>query len=89
MNNKNIMSFNLNNGDWLDYSGEDFPIKTFRQITQFDLLSSTVNIPNNYKTYIINETLNWLKYAERTNKIPQNYQKKINVNCNNNLNTFV
>lgn len=79
MNNKNIMSFNLNNGDWLDYSGEDFPIKTFRQITQFDLLSSTVSIPNNYKTYINNETLNWLKYAERNNKIPQNYQKKINL----------
>lgn len=63
--------------NWIDYSSENFPIREFRNITKFDLLSSSISISNNVKTYIDNETLNWLRFAERSNKIPQNFQKKL------------
>lgn len=72
---------NSNDENWLDYSKETFPLQVFRNITKFDLLSSTVSIPQNSKTYIDYETLIWLKKAERTNKIPQNYLSKIDLLC--------
>lgn len=68
-----------NTEDWLDYTTKNFPTQVFRNITKFDLLSSTISIPENNKAYIDRETLAWLQGAERQNKVPQEYQAKINL----------
>lgn len=63
MNNKNIMSFNLNNGDWLDYSGEDFPIKVIIfSFNCFALLKKNKIIIVKNNNYLIKE---YVLYEEK------------------------
>lgn len=70
---------NSHDGDWLDYSKGNFPLQVFRNITKFDILSSTISMPKNNKAYIDYETLTWLKVVEKTNKVPQNYISKVDL----------
>lgn len=73
------ISFNIDDNSWLDYTNNSFPTKTLSNVRKFNLLSSTINLPHNYKSYIDNDTLNWLENAERNNRIPQAFEKKIDL----------
>lgn len=78
-NNKDSVSWQDSLVDWPDYTGNNFPIETFREISKFDLLSSATALPENEKSYLDDEMLSWLKHAERNSRIPQNFEEKINL----------
>ncbi|MGM9915764.1 MAG: hypothetical protein ACI31U_11150 [Lactobacillus crispatus] len=79
---KNSFSWQDSLVDWPDYTGNSFPVTTFREVEKFDLLSSATALPGNKKSYLDNEMLSWLKHAEKNNRIPQNFEEKINLKNN-------
>lgn len=81
--NKDSFSWQDSLVDWPDYTGNNFPITTFREVSKFDLLSSSTALCGNEKSYLDDEMLSWLKHAERNSRIPQNFEEKINLKSNN------
>ncbi|WP_233759043.1 hypothetical protein [Lactobacillus helveticus] len=47
--NKDSFSWQDSLVDWPDYTGNNFPITTFREVSKFDLLSSSTALCGNEK----------------------------------------